>query len=148
MSKALSKKRSSVKYDVVIKAKATTTRIIDINNEMVRLESNDKGQITGKYYSGVHWDTVEATMLSDGSATLTIRYMHMTKNGESISGIGTGTQAPPNKRGIAQVTGEGTMWTSAPRLSKLNGGRWTVNGEVNTMKETVEVRGNLTILNT
>jgi hypothetical protein len=148
MSKALSKKRSSVKYDVVIKAKATTTRIIDINNEMVRLESNDKGQITGKYYSGVHWDTVEATMLSDGSATLTIRYMHMTKNGESITGIGTGTRTLPNKRGIAQVTGEGTMWTSASRLSQLNGGRWTVNGEVNTMKETVEVRGNLTILNT
>jgi hypothetical protein len=147
MSKA-SKKRPSTKYDVVIKAKATTTRIIDINNEIVRLESNDKGQVTGKHYSGVHWDTVEATILSDGSATLTIRYMHMTENGESIIGIGTGTQSPPNKRGIAQVTAEGTMWTSAPRLSKLNGGRWTVNGEVNTMKETVEVRGNLTILNT
>lgn len=146
MSKA-SKKRQSAKYDVVIKAKATTTRIIDINNEIVRLESNDKGQVTGKYYSGVHWDTVEATMLSDGSATLTIRYMHMTKNGESITGIGTGTHAPPNKRGIAQVTGEGTMWTSASRLSQLNGGRWAVNGEANTIKETVEVRGNFTILN-
>jgi hypothetical protein len=129
MSKA-SKKRPSTKDDVIIKAKATTTRIIDINNEIARLESNDKGQVTGKYYSGVHWDTVEATMLSDGSATE------------------TGTQSPPNKRGIAQVTGEGTMWTSASRLSQLNGGRWTVNGEVNTMKETVKVRGNFTILNT
>jgi hypothetical protein len=147
MSKA-SKKRPSTKDDVIIKAKATTTRIIDINNEIVRLESSDRGQVTGKYYSGVHWDTVEATMLSDGSATLAIRYMHMTKNGESIIGIGTGTQSPPNKRGIAQVTGEGTMWTSASRLSQLNGGRWTVNGEVNTMKETVKVRGNFTILNT
>jgi hypothetical protein len=80
-------------------------------------------------------------MLSDGSATLTIRYLHMTKNGESITGIGTGTQSPPNKRGIAQVT----MWTSASRLSHLNGGRWTISGEVNTLKETVEVRGNFTI---
>jgi hypothetical protein len=43
--------------------------IVDITNEIVRLESNDKGQVTGKYYSGVHWDTVEATMLGDGSAT-------------------------------------------------------------------------------
>jgi hypothetical protein len=34
------------------------------------------------------------------------------------------------------------MWTSAPRLSHLNGGRWKVEGEVNTIKETVEVRGN------
>ena len=143
--KTSSKKRTtSSKYDVNIKAKATTTRIIDINNDVVRFESNDKGQVTGKHYSGVHWDTVEATMLSDGSASLTIRYLHMTKNGESITGIGTGTQSPPNKRGIAQVTAEGTMWTSASRLSHLNGGRWTVSGEVNTLKETVEVHGNFT----
>jgi uncharacterized protein with beta-barrel porin domain len=146
MAKA-SKKRTSTKYDVVIKAKATSTRIIDVNNEIVRLESNDKGQVTGKHYSGVHWDTVEATMLADGSATLTIRYLHMTKNGESITGIGTGTQTAPNKRGIAQVTGEGSMWTSAPRLLHLNGGKWTVNGEVNTIKETVEVRGSFNISN-
>ena len=44
MVKALSKKRSSSKYDVIIKAKATTTRIVDINNEIVRFESNDKGE--------------------------------------------------------------------------------------------------------
>ena len=109
--------------DVVIKAKATPTRIVDINNDIVRFESNDKGQVTGKYYSGVHWDTVESTMLSDGSATLTIRYLHITKNGESITGIGTGTQVTSNKRGIAQVAGEGTMWTSSPRLSHLNSGK-------------------------
>jgi hypothetical protein len=146
--KASSKKRTATKYDVFIKAKATSTRIIDITNEIVRLESNDKGQVTGKYYSGVHWDTVEATMLGDGSATLTIRYLHMTKNGESITGIGTGTRMVPNKRGIAQVAGEGTMWTSAPKLSHLNGGKWTVNGEVNIIKETVEVRGNFIISST
>ncbi len=81
-------------------------------------------------------------MLADGSASLTIRYLHMTNNGESIVGTGTGTQSTPNQRGIARVTAEGTMWTSAPRLSHLNGGRWKVEGEVNTIKETVEVRGN------
>jgi uncharacterized protein with beta-barrel porin domain len=146
MAKA-SKIRTSTKYDVIIKAKATSTRIIDVNNEIIRLESNDKGQVTGKHYSGVHWDTVEATMLAGGSTTLTIRYLHMTKNSESITGIGTGSQAAPNKRGIAQVTGEGSMWTSAPRLLHLNGGKWTVNGEVNTIKETVEVRGRFNISN-
>jgi hypothetical protein len=144
MAKASSTKRSSssAKYDIIIKAKATTTKIIDITNETLRLESNDKGQVRGKYYSGVHWDTVEATMLADGSASLTIRYLHMTNKGESIVGTGTGTQSTPNQGGIARVTGEGTMWTSAPRLSHLNGGRWKVEGEVNTIKETVEVRGN------
>jgi hypothetical protein len=145
MAKASSTKRSSsssAKYDIIIKAKATTTKIIDITNETLRIESNHKGQVRGKYYSGVNWDTVEATMLADGSASLTIRYLHMTKRGESIVGTGTGTQSTPNQRGIARVTGEGTMWTSAPRLSHLNGGRWKVEGEVNTIKETVEVRGN------
>jgi hypothetical protein len=147
MAKALSKKRSSSKYDVIIKAKATTTRIVDINNEIVRFESNDKGQVTGKYYSGVHWDTVESTMLADGSATMTIRYLHMTKKGESITGVGTGTQMAPNQRGIAKVTGEGIMWTSAHRLSHPNGDRWKVEGEVNTIKETVKVRGNFIVSN-
>ena len=140
-------KRSTAKFDIIIKAKATTTRIVDINTEIVRLESDDKGQVTGKHYSGVHWDTVEATMLADGSATLTIRYLHMTNKGESITGIGTGTRMAPNRRGVAKVTGEGSIWTSSNGLSHLNGGRWTVEGEVNTVKETVEVRGNFTISN-
>jgi hypothetical protein len=86
MVKTLSNKRSSAKYDVIVKAKATSTRIVDINNEIVRLETNGKGQVTGKYYSGVHWDTVESTILSVGSATLAIKYLHVTKNGESIAG--------------------------------------------------------------
>jgi hypothetical protein len=151
MAKPTSKKRSSPKkrlspkYDVIIKAKATTTKIVDVSNDIVRLESNDKGQVSGKHYSGMHWDTVEATMLADGRATLTIRYLHMTNRGESITGTGTGTQMAPNKRGISKVTAEGMMWTSAPRLSHLNGGRWTHEGEANTTKETVEVKGNFTI---
>ena len=143
--KRSSKKTSSTKYDVIIKAKATSTRIVDISNVIVRFESNDKGQVTGKHYSGVHWDTVEATMLADGSATLTIKYLHKTNKGESITGIGTGTQMAANQRGIARITGEGTMWTSSPRLSHLHGGRWKVEGEVNTVKGTVEVRGDFEI---
>ena len=146
MAKASSKKRSSVKYDVIIKAKATTNRIVDISNEIVRFEGNKKGQVTGKYYSGVHWETVESTMLADGSATLTIRYLHMTNKGESIMGTGTGTLMTPNQRGIAKTTAEGMMWTSSPKLSHLNGGRWSVEGEVNIIKETVEVKGNFTTL--
>jgi hypothetical protein len=79
-------------------------------------------QVTGKYYAGVHFDTVEATMFADGSATLIIRYLHMTNNGESITGIGTGNRGTPSRRGIAQVTGEGTMWTSAPRARRAKNG--------------------------
>ncbi|MDQ3718925.1 MAG: hypothetical protein M3311_07225 [Thermoproteota archaeon] len=142
MAKTSSTRRSSAKYDITIRAKATTTKIIDITNETLRLESNDKGQVRGKHYSGVHWDTVEGTILADGTASLTIRYLHVTNKGESIVGTGTGTQSTPNQRGVAKVTAEGTMWTSAPGLSHLNGGRWRVEGQVNTIRETVDIRGN------
>jgi hypothetical protein len=77
MAKTSPKKEasSSGKYDIVIKAKAITTKIIDITNETLRLESNDKGQVRGKHYSGIHLDTVEATILADGIESLTIRYL-------------------------------------------------------------------------
>jgi hypothetical protein len=39
------------------------------------------------------------------------------------------------------------MWTSAPGLSHLNGGRWRVEGEVNTIRETVDIRGNFETTN-
>ena len=83
-------------------------------------------------------------MLADGSATLTIRYLHLTNKGESIMGTGTGTPMAPNQKGIAKTTAEGTMWASAPKLLHLNGGRWSVEVEVNTIKEIVEVKGNFT----
>jgi hypothetical protein len=130
MAKTFSKKESSAaKYDVIIKAKATTTKIIYITNETVRMASNDKGQVTGRHYSGALWDTVEGTVLADGTASLTIRYLHMTNKGESVMKTGTGTQAAPNQRGIARVTAEGKMWTSAPRLSNLMAANGKLKGK-------------------
>jgi hypothetical protein len=102
MVKTLSNKRSSAKYDVIVKAKATSTRIVDINNEIVRLETNGKGQVTGEYYSGVHWDTVESTILSVGSATLAIKYLHVTKNGESICRNWNGNSIESKKKRICK----------------------------------------------
>ena len=85
--------------------------------------------------------------MADGTASLTTGYLHVTNKGESIVGTGTGTQSTPNQRGVAKVTAEGTMWTSAPGLSHLNGGRWRVEGEVNTIRETVDIRGNFETTN-
>ena len=142
MVKATSKK-APTKYDLIIKAKATTTKIVDITNNSVRIESNDKGQVTGKFYSGAHWDTVEATMLADGTATMTIKFMHLTNKGESVIGSGTGIQEAPNQKGVARISGEGTMFTTSPRLTQVNGGRWKVEGEADIIKETVVVRGKI-----
>lgn len=142
MVKATSRK-APTKYDLIIRAKATTTKIVDITNNSVRIESNDKGQVTGKFYSGEHWDTVDATMLPDGTATMTIKFMHMTNKGESVIGSGTGIQEAPNQKGVARISGEGTMFTTSPRLTQVNGGRWKVEGEADIIKETVVVRGNI-----
>jgi hypothetical protein len=106
----VSKKAAASKYDLIIRAKGTSSRILEIGQGSVRIESTSKGQAAGKLYRGTHWDTVESTM------------------------------QPDNKKGIAAFTGQGTMWTSSPRLSQLNGARWSCDGDYNMNKETVEVR--------
>lgn len=139
----MAKSKSSSKSDLVIRAKTTATRILEISETAVRIEGSEKGTVTGKYYSGYHWDTVEATIQADGTTSLVIRYMHMTKKGDSVVGTGTGVQEPGNSRGVAKVRAEGMMWTSSERLRNLNGGRWRVEGEFDSIKETLLVRGNL-----
>jgi hypothetical protein len=51
MAKSTSKK-GSAKYDFVIKAKGTSTRILDASNDAFKIESTDKGVVSGKHYSG------------------------------------------------------------------------------------------------
>jgi hypothetical protein len=138
---ATKKKGGSAKHDLVIRAKGTSSRILDISQGGIRMESTSKGQATGKFYKGIHWDTVEATMQPDGTAQLNVKYIHMTDKGETIVGTGTAVQQPANTKGIAKFTGEGLMWTSSPRLTQLNGAKWSCEGDYNMIKETVEVRG-------
>ena len=135
------KSTSSAKYDMVIKAKGTTTRILEVSETSVRIEGTEKGTVTGKYYSGYHWDTVEGTMQPDGTTALVVRYMHVTNKGDSIVGTGTGVQEPANSKGIARVRAEGRMWTPSQRLQNLNGASWSVEGEFDTIREAVLVRG-------
>ncbi len=135
------RKTSPGNYDMIIKAKGTSSRILEIGQGSIRMESASKGQTRGKYYSGTHWDTVEATMQPDGTAQLSVKYIHMTTKGDTVVGTGTAVQQPPNSKGVAKFKGEGTMWTSSHALSKLNGARWTCEGDYDMIKEAVEVRG-------
>lgn len=129
------------KQDIHIKAKGTGLRILEVGQGSLRMETTSRGQARGKLYSGTHQDTVEVTMQPDGTALLNIRYVHMTNKGEGVVGTGTGVQQPANSKGIAKFTGEGTMWSSSPRLSQLNGIRWTCEGDYNTRNETIDIRG-------
>jgi len=134
-------KSKTAKLDLVIRAKGTSSRILEIGQGGIKMESTSKGQARGKYYSGTHWDTVEATMQSDGTAQLAIKYIHMTTKGDMVVGTGTALQQPVNSKGLAKFEGEGMMWTSSPALSKLNGAKWTCEGDYDMLKESVEVRG-------
>jgi hypothetical protein len=136
----MAKKKAAGKYDLVIKAKGTSNRILEIGQGGIRMESTSKGAARGRLYNGIHWDTVEATMQPDGTAQFNVKYIQITNKGEMVTGTGIGTQQPTNSKGIAKFTGDGSMWTSSPRLSKLNGGRWTCEGEYDMGKETAEIR--------
>jgi hypothetical protein len=90
--------RTTSKYDMIIKAKTTTTRLLEVSETSFKMEGSEKGTVTGKYYSGHHWDTVEGTMRPDGNVALIVKYMHVTNKGDSIVGAGTGTQDPANSK--------------------------------------------------
>jgi hypothetical protein len=137
---ARNKKSGLGKFDLIIRAKGTGSRILEIGQGMMRFESTSKGPVKGKLYNGTHWDTIETTMQPDGTAQFSVKLIQMTNKGEMLMGTGIGTQQPANSKGVAKFTGDGTMWTPSPRLSKLNGSRWTCEGEYDMIKETVEVR--------
>ncbi len=128
------------KHDLTISAKNITLEIVDVSENMVKIKSNCAGQVNGSLYSGIYNDTVEAIMRPDGTLALTIRYLHMTNRGEAIWGAGTGSRGVPDAKAVARLTAEGTMWTSAPRLSHLNGKGWIIEGEYNIKEESFEVR--------
>jgi hypothetical protein len=141
MAKKLAKKWT--KYDMLIRAKATTSRLLEIGQGYVRMEGSNKGAVAGKYYNARHMDTVESTMQLDGTAQMTVRYMHVTNRGDVVVGTGSATQQPADSKGVAKFAGEGMMWTASTRLFKLNGKRWTCEGDYNARNETVEVRGTI-----
>jgi hypothetical protein len=128
------------KHDLTIRAKNITLEVVDVSENMVKIKSNCAGQVNGTLYSGSYNDTVEAIMMPDSTLALTIRYIHMTNRGEAIWGNGIGSRGVPDTKAIARLTAEGTMWTSAPRLSQLNGEGWIVEGEYNIKEDSFEVR--------
>ena len=127
------------KYDLLIKLKATSTKIIETGKTFVRMESNEKGSVSGKFYEGTHWDTADTIMKEDGTSEWKINFMHITNKGETLIGRGSGISHDPDSKGISRLKGDGTMWTPSPRLSQLNGAKWTCNGSTNIIKEETKV---------
>jgi type V secretory pathway adhesin AidA len=124
---------------IVIKAKATSSRILEIGQNGVKTEFSDKGTMSGKY-RGVHWDTVETQMNIDGTSSWHVRFIQMTDKGDMLVGEGEGTGEAPNSRGIAKLKGGGTIMTASERLAELNGKRWTCEVDNNVATGSAQVR--------
>lgn len=127
------------KHDLTIRARNITLEIVEATEDKVKVKSNCAGEVNGNLYSGSYNDTIEAVMMPNGMFVLTIKYIHMTHTGEVVRGTGTGSREVPDANGIAKLTGEGTMWTSAPRLSYLNGKGWIVEGDYNIKEDSFEM---------
>jgi hypothetical protein len=124
---------------IVIKAKSTSSRILEVGPNGVKSELSNKGTITGKY-RGNHWDTVEIQMNPDGTSSWQVKFIQMTVKGEMLAGTGQGTGEAPNARGIAKLKGEGTVTTGAERLAELNGKKWTCEVDNNFVTGTALIR--------
>jgi hypothetical protein len=134
----MSKKKSSrsaaaARHSLTIRSKVTLNRILEITNNSVRIEINDKGTITGRY-TGTQLATIDNTTNQDGTSSWSGKFMQITNKGDVIGATGSGTGEPANLKGIVKIRGEGEMWTQSPRLANLSGAKWTCEGESNIRK--------------
>ena len=131
----MSKKSSSsaARHTLTIRSKVTLNRIIEITNNSVKIEINEKGTITGRY-TGTQLATINNTTNQDGTSSWSGKFMQMTNKGDMIVATGSGTGEPANSKGIVKIRGEGEMWTQSPRLANLNGAKWRCEGESNIKK--------------
>ena len=124
---------------IIIKAKVTSSRILEIGQSGIKTEFSNKGTITGKY-RGLHWDTVESQINLDGTSSWRVRFIQMLEKGEMIVGEGQGTGEATNTRGLAKLKGEGTIMTSSQTLAELNGKRWICEVDNNMATGSATVR--------
>ena len=129
----------SSRNSLTIRSKVTLNRILEITNNSVRIEINEKGTITGRY-SGNQIVTIDDSANQDGTSSWNGKFMQMTNKGDMIVATGSGTGEPPNSKGIVKIRGEGDMWTHSTRLVNLNGAKWTCEGESSIRKGSSIIR--------
>jgi hypothetical protein len=100
------KSSRSSRNSLTIGSKVTLNRILEITNNSVRIEINEKGTIAGRY-SGNQIATIDKTANQDGTSSWNGKFMQMTNKGDMIVATGSGTGEPPNSKGIVKIRGEG-----------------------------------------
>ncbi len=143
-SRDMSKKsKSAARHSLIIKSKVTLSRILEVTNNSLKIEINDKGTITGRY-TGTQLGTIDNTTNQDGTSSWSGKFMQTTNKGEMIVATGTGTGEPATSKGIVKIRGEGEMWTQCKRLANLNGAKWSCEGESNIMRGTTVIYVHIT----
>jgi hypothetical protein len=133
------KSSRSSRNNLTIRSKVTLNRILEITDNSVKIEINEKGSIAGRY-SGNQIATIDNTANQDGTSSWIGKFMQMTSKGDMIVATGSGTGEPPNSKGIVKIRGEGDMWTQSTRLANLNGTKWTCEGESSIRKGSSIIR--------
>jgi hypothetical protein len=127
------KSKSAARHSLTIRSKVTLSRILEVTNNSLKIEINDKGTIAGRY-TGTQWGTIDNTINQDGTSSWSGKFMQTTNKVEMIVVTGSGTGEPATSKGIVKIRGEGDMWTQSTRLANLNGAKWTCEGENNIRK--------------
>src|SRR2546426_2148182 len=125
--------KKSSRHSLTARSKVKLNRILEITNNSVKIEINDKGTMTGRY-NGTQIATIDNTTNQDGTSSWSGKFMQMTNKGDMIVATGSGTGEPANSKGIVKIRGEGEMWTQSTRLANLNGAKWRCEGESNIKK--------------
>jgi hypothetical protein len=124
-------------------SRVTLSRILEVTNNSLRIEINDKGTITGRY-TGTQLGTIDNTTNQNGTSSWSGKFVQTTNRGEMIVATGSGTGEPATSKGIVKIRGEGEMWTQSKRLANLNGTKWSCEGESNIIRGTTVIYVDIT----
>jgi hypothetical protein len=124
-------------------SRVTLSRILEVTNNSLRIEINDKGTITGRY-TGTQLGTIDNTTNQNGTSSWSGKFVQTTNRGEMIVATGSGTGEPATSKGIVKIRGEGEMWTQSKRLANLNGTKWSCEGESNIIRGTTIIYVDIT----
>lgn len=137
------KSKSAARHSLTIRSKVTLSRILEVTNNSLKIEINDKGAITGRY-TGTQLGTIDNTTNQDGTSSWSGKFMQTTNKGDMIVATGSGTGEPATSKGIVKIRGEGEMWTQSERLANLNGAKWSCEGESNIIRGTTVIYVDIT----
>lgn len=82
------KSNSAARHSLTIRTKVKLSRILEVTNNSLKIEINDKGAITGRY-NGTQLGTIDNTTNEDGTSSRSGKFMQATNRGDMIVATGS-----------------------------------------------------------